>query len=463
MLFPIISAQSRASAQTRDGLLLQVMEEARIPGLSVAVLEGGKISFLGAYGVRSMATDPPVDTLSVFEAAALTKPVVALAALQMVDEGLLNLDRPLSEYFEYPDLAHSGRATGITARMVLSHTSGLPNWRPSGGQLNVVNAPGKTFAYSGEGFIYLQRVLESIARRPLHAIVEDRVLTPVGMPNSSLVWKPEFGPVVAVGHSDIGTPFDKFTPSEANAAYSLHTTAADYARFLAFSLAGGGLSAETRAELTETQADAGDGLAWGLGWGLESTPLGRAVWHWGDNRGFKAFVAGYPADGRGFVFFSNSDNGMLALHRLVEILDGVPHPAVDWLAYERFDDLSFQVGRELRLAVADSTAPPLREIYQDLKSRFDRDAFTEDTLNDLGYRLLRNGEVSAAIAVLELNVSEYPNVANSYDSLGEAYMVDQQMERALLNYRVSSEMDPSNDTARAMIARLEAALRAGGR
>lgn len=462
LIVAILVAATSVRAQDRDAELLNLMEEADIPGLGVAVLENGAVSYARTFGVRSTATNPPADTSSVFEAASLTKPIVAYIAMQMVDEGLLNLDMPLSDYVTYPDVAHSSRAAGITARMVMSHTSGLPNWRPSGGRLDVVNAPGQTFSYSGEGFVYLQRAIEALLSRPLHAAAEDRVFIPMGMASSSLVWKEEFGAVVAVGHSATGAPFDKFVPTEANAAYSLHTTPSDYARFLAHVLAGQGLSAEAVSEMNSLQADAEEGVSWGLGWGRELTARGQALWHWGDNRGYKAFVAGYPGQGRGFVVMTNSDNGMLALHRFVEILDGTQHPAVTWLDYERFDTPAFQAGKALQAAIADSTAPNLRAVYSDLKKRFARDAFNEDTLNDLGYRLLRAGETQSAIAIFELNVSEYPNAANPYDSLGEAYMIAGELDKALLNYRVSVELDPENMNGKAMIARLEAQLAGSG-
>ncbi|NNE71608.1 MAG: serine hydrolase [Rhodothermales bacterium] len=450
---------TRTSAQERDAVLRDLVAEADIAGLGVAVIENGKLAYVQGFGLRSTATNPPVDTSTVFEAASLTKPIMAYIALQLVDEGLLNLDRPLSEYTTYPDLGHSDRAAAITARMVLSHTSGLPNWRPSGGRLDLARAPGQTFGYSGEGFVYLQRAVETILARPLHAAAQDRVFDPMGMAQSSLIWEPRFGEFVAVGHGPTGHPFDKFTPSEANAAYSLHTTAADYARFLAHVLAGEGLSAEMAQEMASPQADADEGIEWGLGWGIEQTSRGKAIWHWGDNRGYKAFVAGYPGAGRGFVYFANSDNGMLALHRLVRILDGTDHPAVPWLNYQRFDDPAFRVGRRVQLALADSTGPGVRQVYRELKQEFDRDAFTEDTLNDLGYRLLRAGDADAAIAVFELNVSEYPDASNPYDSLGEAYMLAGQLEKALLNYRVSVELDPGNTNGLAMISRLETQLR----
>ena len=457
----LLLAAIPVGAQDLEARVQELVEQANIHGLSVAVVTDGRISWRGAFGVRSTATNPPVDTTSVFEAASLTKPVVAYAALQLVDEGRLNLDRPLSEYVEYPDLAHSTAAAGITARMVLSHVTGLPNWRGQHGQLSLINRPGQAFGYSGEGFVYLQLALETIAARPLHALVADRVLEPLGMSSSSLVWQESFGPRVAVGHGNLGEAFDKFTPALANAAYSLHTTASDYARFLAAALSGEGLSAAVHGEMISKQSDAGDGLAWGLGWGLEETRHGTALWHWGDNRGYKAFVAGYPGQGRGFVFFANSDNGMLALHRLVEVLDGTSHPAVSWLNYERFDTPAYQVGRRLAVAMADSTSPPLREVYRDLRREFPADAFDEYTLNDLGYRLIRSGRLDLAIQVFEFNVSQYPDAANPYDSLGEAYMLNGELDKALLNYRVSVELDPGNDSGRAMIARLEAQLDSG--
>ena len=128
----------------------RLMEAANVPGISMAVVQDGQIFWKKTFGVRSRDTNEPVDEDTMFEAASLTKTVTAYAAMRLVERDELDLDRPLFEYHpnnEYPQLAKDERYKKITARLVLTHTTGLPNW---GGQF--IHEPGKQYAYSGEGY-----------------------------------------------------------------------------------------------------------------------------------------------------------------------------------------------------------------------------------------------------------------------------------------------------------------------
>jgi tetratricopeptide (TPR) repeat protein len=129
------------------------MEAANVPGLSMAVFRGGKIFWNKAFGVKSRQTNEPVEGNTMFEAASLTKTVTAYAAMRLVERGELDLDKPLHEYFPnqvYPKLSGDERYKKLTARLVLTHTTGLPNW---GNKL--MRDPGLQYGYSGEGFLYL--------------------------------------------------------------------------------------------------------------------------------------------------------------------------------------------------------------------------------------------------------------------------------------------------------------------
>jgi CubicO group peptidase (beta-lactamase class C family) len=136
--------------------ILALLDSGGIPGLSIAIANDSGVVWSRGFGVRSTETDAPVDANTVFEAASLSKPVFAYAVLQLVDQGVLDLDTPLADYYEYEHIAHDERGSSITARMVLTHTTGFPNWRPRGGDLTIGFEPGSEFSYSGEGFGYLQ-------------------------------------------------------------------------------------------------------------------------------------------------------------------------------------------------------------------------------------------------------------------------------------------------------------------
>src|SRR6185295_2724162 len=107
--------------------------------------------------IADVTTGRPVDPRTIFEAASISKPIVALGALDLVRRGALSLDTPLDAYLPEPYLPVDRRASTITARMVLGHTTGFPNWRPRGEPLALLRDPGTRFGYSGEGYVYLQR------------------------------------------------------------------------------------------------------------------------------------------------------------------------------------------------------------------------------------------------------------------------------------------------------------------
>jgi CubicO group peptidase (beta-lactamase class C family) len=319
-----------------------------VPGLAIAVIDGGAVVFSRGFGVTRAKDGVAVTDETRFEAASLSKPVTAYVALQLVDAGTLALDAPLTRYVKYADLPDDARAAAITARIVLSHRTGFANWRRRD-PLQIFFTPGERFSYSGEGYVYLQRAIESITAETLDVAADRLVFKPLGMTRTSFV--PASGaPDVAWPHTDIGTPLP--VPPQAtrqvNAAASLVTTAADYGRFVAAALGGDRLKRETAYDMftpqihldpTCTQCTGrspkslSKDLSWGLGWGIEESSAGRTIWHWGDNPGFKNYVAVSLTSRRGFVYFSNSDSGLALRDRITEMVIGGQHPASALLTY----------------------------------------------------------------------------------------------------------------------------------
>jgi CubicO group peptidase (beta-lactamase class C family) len=156
------------------------------------------------------------------------------------------------------------------------------------------------------------------------------VLRPFGMRRSSFAWPS--GRELAAAHDADGLPLETRESWQPNAAYSLHSTPSDLARFVAEVIrAPGGM--------LEPQVRVNDRVSWALGWGLESSGEGRAFWHWGDNRGFKSFAIGLPDAGTGAVVMTNGDDGRRLCAWVVQRLLGTDHPALEWLArrYEPTD------------------------------------------------------------------------------------------------------------------------------
>lgn len=362
------TVDARGGSQTDD--VVRWMRLASVPGLAMAVVADGAVDARG-YGVRRAGTEDVVMEDTVFEAASLTKPVFAYLVHRMAEEGAIDLGRPLGEYLALPN-ADDARARTITARHVLSHSGGWRNWRFA--REHVLTAdfePGARFSYSGEGYYFLQRVVETIAGRAISALVRERVFAPLGMAGSSLVWRPELDARLAGPHSGRGDPFDSYNvriarafrgmeaewgrPLEEwtaadveraivrvdantppfpnfvvpNAAASLVTTARDYGVFLRHLLGDG---APVLARMMEPQVRINEALRWGLGIGLEEMEDGRTLfWHWGDNPGFKNFVVGDPAAGRALVVFANANSGRAVYERIVRARTGTDHPAFLWI------------------------------------------------------------------------------------------------------------------------------------
>lgn len=347
---PGLQAQVSSVPSTRDVIsrleneVPGLMKQRGVPGMSIALIRNGKTVWLHGFGVKDKKTQAPVQTDTVFEAASLSKPVFTYSVLKLVDQGKLDLDAPLISYLPKPYVPDE-RASKITARLVLSHRTGFPNW-PGDDGLPIYFTPGERFSYSGEGYIYLQRVVEQITGKPLNVYMDEVVFKPLGMVNSSYVWRPSFDSLTATGYDSKGEAGDKAKPKEAGAASSLNTTAKDYALFVDAVLNGKGLSSSVLRQM-ETPEIALDPtcricvkqepkelsktLFWGLGWGIQREQKSVMLWHWGDNGDFKAFVMADPARKSGVVLFANGQDALNIAKPIIDTAMDTDSQAFAWL------------------------------------------------------------------------------------------------------------------------------------
>jgi CubicO group peptidase (beta-lactamase class C family) len=302
-----------------------LMAQAHVPGVSVAAVSDGQVTWRSAFGAVRAGSTEGVTPETLFQAASLSKPVFAYAVLKLADDGVLSLDDPLAGYVDGPFVEDDELLHQVTVRHVLSHTTGWPNWRPRSEALCREAPPGERFGYSGEGFVYLQRAVEHLTHQPVEAFMQARVLQPLGLRSSSFAWPDRASGVLAAGHDADGAPLEPRGAWSPNAAFSLHSTPTDMARFVAGVIAAPG-------DMLVPQVRVNKRVSWGLGWGLESSGEGRAFWHWGDNPGFKSFAIGLPDAGRGAVVMTNADGGRRLCAWVVERLLGTDHPALEWLA-----------------------------------------------------------------------------------------------------------------------------------
>ena len=462
------TAPVRMNAATEARLAKDIpalMEKAGVPGLSIAVIRDSKTVWTDNVGVRHADTKKPVASGTMFNVGSLSKPVFAYGVLKLVDAGRLKLDEPLAPYLPKEMTEGDPRFQQITARIVLSHRTGFPNWPGDGKPLVIHFTPGERFSYSGAGMVFLQKAVEKITGKPLNDYLQESVFTPLGMKHSSYVWNPAFESEVAIGHNAGGAPVDLFKADQANAAASLETTAEDYAIFLDAVLQKKGLKPATLREMEAPQiavdpacsncvegrpsGKLSTSIFWGLGFGIEQTAEGESLWHWGDNGVFKAFFVVRPTTGSGVVYMTNSENGLsIARQILAETLGG-QQPALDWLKYDNYDapGLSFS-----RLAFAKGAAAALDGFSQELASG----AILEGTVNQTGYLLLGSSKTGDSILIFRKNVELHPASWNAYDSLGEAYLKNGDKELALKNYQKSVELNPTNENGVAVLKKLAA-------
>jgi len=251
-------------ATALDARIAQAMRDTEAKGLAVAVIEDGKVAYVQAYGARN-AKGEPLTPETVMYGASLTKAVFAYTVLQLVDEGVIALDAPISKYLAKPLPEYTGfgdayapyetltdeRWRQITPRMLLTHSAGFSNfyWDNPGEKLVIHFNPGSRYAYSGDGMILLQFVLEKGLGLDLGAEMQRRVFDRFGMKTTSMQWRPDFAANLADGWHEDGKPEVHDERSRVRAAGSMDTTIADFARFSAGFMRGEGLSKASRAEM----------------------------------------------------------------------------------------------------------------------------------------------------------------------------------------------------------------------
>jgi CubicO group peptidase (beta-lactamase class C family) len=434
----------------------QLMKQADIPGMSIAVIRKGKLVWSNVFGVTDAETKKPVTNQTVFEAASLSKCVFAYGVLKLVDEGKLNLDTPLNKYLgnNYDVADTEKRINLITARRVLSHTSGFPNWRENDHTKTLIIhfTPGEKWSYSGEGIVYLSRVVEKITGLSLKDFMQKNVLEPLGMKSSSYTWQGRYDSLKTYRHDELGKKTGRSGNSSSgleaikdggNAAASLSTNAVDYAKFIIAVLNGTGLKKSTWDQMLAPQIRVTEKypqLAWGLGVGLETMPEGEYFWHWGDNGDGKAFVIASVSKKDAVVYFANSANGLSIVKEILDDGIGGEHPSILNLGYERYNAPS----RVLLKSIIAKGATEVLSEYRDQRKKDSSKMINEEGINNIGYSLIRIKKLDDAIEVFKLNTEDFPGSYNAWDSFAEAYMDKGNKELAIKYYEKSVELNSEN-------------------
>jgi len=242
----------------------RVMRREQVQGLAYATIDKGQVRNVRVFGMRNAAVWQPLTPDTILGGAALTKPAFAYMVLQLADEGKLDLDAPITRLLPYPlpfyrmrpydfaDLTADPRWKTLTPRMLLAHGGGFADQRrlEPDGRLRIHFDPGTRYAYSGEGYILLQMIVERGLGLDVAQEMQKRVFDRFGMRNTSMHWRADFAENVADGYGFDGAVQPHERHYRVRAAGSMDTTIADQAKMWAGIMRGDGLRPDTRAAFT---------------------------------------------------------------------------------------------------------------------------------------------------------------------------------------------------------------------
>lgn len=295
-----------------------------VVGLSLVVIKNGAIIYHKQFGYENMISKKPIDGKSVFEIASVSKIVFAFAINRLAERGIIDLDKPLYQYLPFEQLSNDENAKKITARHVLSHQSGLPNWAwggpmgwKKGGEIKLSFVPGTKYLYSGEGYQYLQRAVEKITEKDILTIIDEEVYIPFKMNESSFVASTNIRKNIVVGHVE-ETPMFWNLHEEPWVAGSMYSTTNDMALFMKGLMNRKALSLEGYEKIFTPQIRnsnpwkhffGGNEQYHSLGFEIEKTDYGTIIHHGGNNGDFQSRFAMDWKNKNGFVLLTNNNNG----------------------------------------------------------------------------------------------------------------------------------------------------------
>ncbi|WP_037348986.1 serine hydrolase [Sediminibacter sp. Hel_I_10] len=340
-----------------------LVEQGQVQGSSLAIFSNNQQVYQHSVGYKDVQKQLKLTDSTNMYGASLSKAVFSIIVMKLVEDQVIELDTPLESYLpkkiheyepltrwhdDYSDLKNDTLYSQITARMCLNHTSGFQNWRSQDQKLQVFTAPGEIYNYSGEGFVYLQVVLEKLTGKGLEQLAREIIFEPLGMQNSSYEWKDRFENDFAISYAKNGGIYNKDKDNEPRAASTLETTFEDYIRFLGAVLNKEIISKKSYRQMfspqteikplsqiiddVHAQADTYKDieLGYGLGWGYLKTPNGVGYFKEGRGSGFHHYSIIFPEKGYGVLIMSNSENTASIYKELLEYTTSNSHMPWEW-------------------------------------------------------------------------------------------------------------------------------------
>ncbi len=423
-----------------------IMNEVGIPGMSLAIIENNQIVYTNAFGYKELKNKNEVDQETIFEGCSLSKSFLVFIVYQLVNEGKLDLDKPMYQYLENVRLEHDSRYKLITPRMILSHCSGIENWQRYNNPeiLELISEPGKKYVYSGEGYDYLASVIEVILKQSYEEYIKERIIMPFQLKTTYL--KFENGSIdslfkvslvnYAIGHDNFGSEITKWKNKYPIPSGGISTNANDYAKLLVSIFNKKYLSKNNIRDIIKPivgNREINPYFFLGAGFAIYYNEKDTIVFQGGSNAGFKANTFYSIPNKRGFVFFTNSDRGILITAKLNELTSG--------FNLDKFLGTGFYEQYP-------SNAIRLLKIYQEndfnvmnaeIEKLISNSNMGMNTLNELG-DLFLNHDRTIAKTLLERNIKLYPECSVTYGILGDLYLESKNFNLAYINLKKAKEL-----------------------
>ncbi len=358
------------NADSLTNKIKYLIDVAHVSGMAVSVFNNNEAVYSKTFGWADIQNKISLAQNSEMYAASLAKMVFAYVVMQLIQEKIIDLDKPLVEYLSkdltdyelsgygkgYQDLKNDNRYKKITARMCLTHTTGFPNWRwfESDEKLKIKFDPGTRYSYSGEGLYLLQFVIEQITGIDYESICQQRVFKPLLMDGTSMVWQNSFEKNICYGYTANG-PVKVKRRKEANCAGSMTTTPEDFTKFFTAFINHKNITEKNFELMTNTQVrikskaqfgqlakiDSTDNdniqLSYGLGVGVFYTPFGRAFFKEGHDDGWAHYSICYPDKKIAVIIMTNHDNGESVFKELLAYTIGDIYTPWRWENYIPYD------------------------------------------------------------------------------------------------------------------------------
>lgn len=461
LLANLVFAQKKLPDDVLESIQKRI-ENGHSPSYVVGIMDKDGPHYY-AFGTKTIG-GKPVNEHTIYEIGSISKTFTAILLAQMVQEGKLKTDDIAQNYLPASVKLPIRDNTQITLGHLSDHSSGLPrmpnNFTPKNPAnpyadytvdqmyafLNGYTLPrdiGSAFEYSNLAAGLLGHILSLQAGTSYEKLMISKIASPLGMKTTKITFDDKMKQNLAMGHSN-GVQVSNWDIPTLAGAGAIRSSLHDMLRYVAANMGFQKSDLDAAMQLTHQvrHYKGGGGTRVGLGWIISKGAEGDVIWHNGGTGGYRTFCGFVKETGKGVVVLTNSDKGaddigMRLLNSSAKLIK-VKKSALE------------EIKKNLE---TQGTAAALK-VYEELKKDKATYEFNEDAFNTLGYTYMGEGKMTEAIAVLKINVDEFPKSFNAYDSYAEALMKDGQKEAAIANFKKSLELNPKNTNALEMLAKM---------